>query len=79
MSIYSIPKPSHYLLSTKTTSPDCIDEKAAAMINELKVSGISTFTHYGSKATRLPDVEELTDEDNAIDYENQCTRYFWTS
>lgn len=76
VSIYSTPKPSHYILSTKTTSTDSIDDKAAAMINELKVSGISTFTHYGSKTTRLSDVQELTEEDNTIDYENQCIRYF---
>lgn len=62
------------MLTTKTPSKDNIDDKAAAMINEVKVSS-SAFTHYASKATRLPDVEELADEDNAIDFENQCTRY----
>lgn len=62
------------MLSTKVTSTDTIDDTAAAMINELKVSSMSTFAHYGSKATRLPDVEELTDEDDSIDYENQCIR-----
>lgn len=58
-------------MSTETT-----DNKAAALINALKVSCASTFAQYGSKATRLPDVEELTDEEDAIDFENQCTRYF---